>query len=562
MSVRFTLFVSLVLSLGGVVAETHAQQFPATDREVQTARTQTLTQIVPGIPIKDHSLMIVVDDLTFEHCNSAIMDYKRALERGGLPTFVLSASWNSPEEVRRKIIEFYTHSHLEGVVLLGDIPVPMIRKSADHKDPDNQEMVPSDRFYDTFDLVFESLNRQADGKYYYRVSAPVAHTRIKSQIYAARIRASDWERDPYPQLNEYLSKVVVAHQEQNFLNQILSYQGNDDDDDEHLAECLAAWLPRTVRMNEHFPGVFPEHGQMRFLRYDFWEDPGPKLAVQLRREALDLAILYGNTGLFGKSDFLTVHRMKLAPTPRLIICKGTPAAEAMPADILYAEGQTVAVYSNPASATSMIGLLGLGARIGQWARHNLTLETQLLGDPAFRFAAPPGATVSLDELLGERLAADDLIKLSRDHPWPDVQNLALTQLSMQAHDVDFSDFLLEKFEQSPFAIVRQTCLQLLSERKDPKLKTVLKSALTDRDEGVRRTAIHEIAALRDPSFAPNLIEAYLENQHAEAMLSVLKKTLERYPPSVLKASAASVFATIDGTDRDKQREEFLQWANR
>lgn len=81
-----------------------------------------------------------------------------------MPTFIVYNEWNKPEDVKKVIVKLYKKDKLEGVVFVGDIPIPMLRKAQhmtsafkmDEKNNDwRDSSVPSDRFYDDFDLQFD-----------------------------------------------------------------------------------------------------------------------------------------------------------------------------------------------------------------------------------------------------------------------------------------------------------------------------------------------------------------------------------------------------------------------
>lgn len=550
---RITLFLSLLLPSFAVA---QIQQTNQPTRSEQPARAQTLTQIVPGIPLQESSFMIVVDDVTFDKCKSAIMDYKRALERDGLPTFVLSATWQTPDEVRHKLEEFHTHSQLEGAVLIGDIPVPMITT-----DRRPATAIESDRFYDCFDLIMEPLG-QHDGKYYYHLANADRDQQlpIRSQIYAGRISALPDVGDPYVQINDYLLKVAAVYQEQNKLDQFVSYQGHSVD--EVLDACLVAWHPQASRLTEKFPGVFSECGQARFLRYDFWENPTVELINQLRRPDLDLAVIYGQTGIE------TADIPRVASNARLLFFNSHSKDQITEtgAQYLFATGQTVSVLANitkkprTISSTHMMGLLGLGARLGQWAKYNYTLETKIIGDPAFRFEPTiPEAVNSLQALLRDEIPSNELKEIATTHPWPDVRSAALMQL-YYTNEPNISMFLREQFEQTPYSVVRLSCMKILGMLDDVNYWEVLKQGTTDADELVRRTAISKMARADHPDFVPYLVRAYLENHYASAILSNLKTTLQAHSPSAVKMQSTNIFNATNSQNNEKSKTEFLRWA--
>jgi len=117
-------------------------------------------------PISQHptSFAIITDSKTFEKSKEAIYNYRDALESDGLSTYIISSSWTSPDEVKKEIAILYeAHKNLEGLVLVGDIPIVLIRnaqhlttafKMNEDKFPFPQSSVPSDRFYDDLHLSF------------------------------------------------------------------------------------------------------------------------------------------------------------------------------------------------------------------------------------------------------------------------------------------------------------------------------------------------------------------------------------------------------------------------
>ena len=79
-------------------------------------------------------------------------------------------SVKEPEDVKKVIVKLYKKDKLEGVVFVGDIPIPMLRKAQhmtsafkmDEKNNDwRDSSVPSDRFYDDFDLQFDFLKQDS-----------------------------------------------------------------------------------------------------------------------------------------------------------------------------------------------------------------------------------------------------------------------------------------------------------------------------------------------------------------------------------------------------------------
>ena len=113
-----------------------------------------------------NSFAIVVDSESYKHCKNEIEDYRESVSNGGLNAFVLEKNWSNPEEIKDTLMHFYKNNKLEGAVFVGDIPIAMIRqaqhfctafKMNETAYPIRDTSVPSDRFYDDFDLQFNFI---------------------------------------------------------------------------------------------------------------------------------------------------------------------------------------------------------------------------------------------------------------------------------------------------------------------------------------------------------------------------------------------------------------------
>ena len=104
----FSLLLSAVVSLGSL----HAQQIDA--------------PTISGVS----SFAVIVDTKSYEMCREQISLYKQTIESEGLPVFVVAEDWTTPEQVRAQLKKLYDESALEGCVLVGDVPIAMITRSA------------------------------------------------------------------------------------------------------------------------------------------------------------------------------------------------------------------------------------------------------------------------------------------------------------------------------------------------------------------------------------------------------------------------------------------------
>ena len=143
------------------------------------------------------SFAIFIDDKSYEACEEAVMAYKKMLEEEGLATYLLVAEWQDPEHVKYFLQKYYNEQAMEGAVFIGNIPIPMIRKAQhmtsafkmDEKMNMRASSVPSDRFYDDFDLKFNFIKRDSieTNLFYYNLAGESAQ-KIGCEIYTGRIK--------------------------------------------------------------------------------------------------------------------------------------------------------------------------------------------------------------------------------------------------------------------------------------------------------------------------------------------------------------------------------------
>ena len=130
---------------------------------------------------RSNSFAIVVDQESYSRCTQSIDAYCKSVREDGLDAFVACADWTCPEQVKDSLKLWHSERSLEGAVFVGDIPIPMIRRaqfltSAFKMDENYGEWrdnsVPSDRFYDDFDLDFQFISRDSTETlfFYYNLS--------------------------------------------------------------------------------------------------------------------------------------------------------------------------------------------------------------------------------------------------------------------------------------------------------------------------------------------------------------------------------------------------------
>lgn len=243
-----------------------------------------------------NSFAIVVDSDTYTSCKDALEKYREAVSFDGLEAFIIQADWQSPEQVKDTLLHYYENEMLEGAVFIGDIPVPMIRKahhltSAFKMDEGmdwRDSSVPSDRFYDDFDLKFNFIRRDSveTGFFYYEL-APESPQYIESDIYTGRIKSSDTYGDKYVQISRYLEKAAAAKYEDNVLDEVTSYTG-----DGSFSNSLIAWKDECITLREQLPAAFGKDREATFLLYAMQPFVKDMLLDQIRRDDLDLMLFH------------------------------------------------------------------------------------------------------------------------------------------------------------------------------------------------------------------------------------------------------------------------------
>lgn len=261
---------------------------------------QAQTVVKPAAKITNTSFAVITDTPTWRACAGELQNYCDVLAGEQLPTFIVHHDWKSPEEVKKVIKNLYKKHKLEGVVFVGDIPVPMIRKAQhmtsafkmdEEKYPFRDSSVPSDRFYDDFDLKFDFLkqDKEEPAFFYYDLAAD-SPQQIKCEIYSARVKPIENGEAPHEQIKKFFNKAVKEHKSGNRLDQFFSYTGEGS-----YSNSLTAWTQEALTIRQQMPGTFDSPtapGRARFMRYNFSDYPKEDVMSMLRREDLDLSIFH------------------------------------------------------------------------------------------------------------------------------------------------------------------------------------------------------------------------------------------------------------------------------
>ena len=260
-------------------------------------------QIVkPSIKSKT-TFAIVTDSKSYDEAKAEIDAYRASVENEGLGTYLIIDDWKTPQPIREVLQQLHEDKKtpLEGCVLVGDIPVPMVR-DAQHLCSAfkmNQTMawqrssVPSDRYYDDFDLKFDYIKQDSIHTDYHYLSLRADGAQYLSpDIYSGRIRPLRAEgMDKYQLLRDYLKKVVAEKQQNNVLDQMTMARGHG-----YNSEDLLAWSGEQLALREQFPQLFKPGNTVKF--YDFtFQFPAKNMYLnEVQREDLDMLLFHHHGG--------------------------------------------------------------------------------------------------------------------------------------------------------------------------------------------------------------------------------------------------------------------------
>lgn len=259
-----------------------------------------LSFFVVPVMVLANSFAIVIDRTTYSKAKDAVENYRKAVEHDGLKTYLIAAEWANPSQVRDSLKALYNRDRtLEGCVLVGDIPIAMIRnaqhmttafKMNEQTFPIRESSVPSDRFYDDLHLKFKYLSQDKDDSalYYYKLTED-SPQRLNPNFYSARIRYPEGkDGDKYQAIADFLNKAAKAKYAQpNKLDQVVSYNGAS-----YNMDCLMVYMDEEKAYRENFPLAFMDG--TGFKHWNFRMDHAMRyhLLGELKREGIDVFMFH------------------------------------------------------------------------------------------------------------------------------------------------------------------------------------------------------------------------------------------------------------------------------
>ncbi len=566
---------------------------------------------------------IVVDKKSYNEAKNEIQAYAKAIEdMQHLHVYTVIDRWGVPDSIRTELQRLHAlrQNPIEGAVFIGDIPIAMIRDAQhftsafkmNQKANRKQSSIPSDRYYDDFNLKFKPLGHDNDAPYYYYSLTAESPQILNPTLYSGRIRPTDvGGTSRYVKLRNYLTKVVREKRAAGSLNKMFYFEGHG-----YISQSFVARVDEKEGLYEHFPWLKRQPNGISYLSHLQYRNVKFKLMNELMRQDLDFAILHHhgawNTeylngipspnnvneaktfiqqffrnktrdakdrgqnadsvmAAFEKrldiphtwlentfdpkivakdsldNDLLDLHTTDFAkynytPNCRVIMIdacfNGSFHREDCIADeYIFSPGRTVAVIANTVNVLQnkwsdrYMGLLGLGASVGELARFSYYMESHVIGDPTFTFI-PSQKSADISALLaGNNDAA--WRKLLKTDAHADVKCIAIDRLNRDNKMT--SAELLAIFRNSDEALVRLQALYSLAEHDDANFIEALKLAANDSYELVQRTALHLIGESGNDALIPTIIAANMTNSLSERCRFNAMNALTLFPKDKLLA---------------------------
>lgn len=373
-------------------------------------------------PVSDNGVKfaIVIDGKTFSNVKDQVYSYRDALSKDGLDAYIISGDWENPDQVREEIRKVYlaNQKNFEGIVLVGDIPVVMVRnaqnmtrrfKMNENLFEKGRSSVPSDRFYDDLGLEFEFISKSkrvsgADGRelFFYNLK-PESRQRLAPDFYSGRIMyPAGIGGDKYKAIGDFLARAAAAHLNPPKMRDMLLSRGAlSEGEDPQARSGVVEMLKDQIPFLEY---------PSRLLSVDFSKDYDPvtdNLLKSLKNNRFSIFYYRGHgnfgemqPGVAGKGKWkipeedirnlpVQMNYIILNSCFNGVLHRGKDVAGAF----LFSKGNVLAVQAVSINSwqdewmSRYMGIIYGGARVGEYHRLFPLLERNIIGDPTFHFAS-------------------------------------------------------------------------------------------------------------------------------------------------------------------------------
>lgn len=487
-------------------------------------------------------IAIVIDPISQSKAANELNAFIKALEqRQHYKVYTVTDRWNMPDSIRTELMRLHSlrHDPIVGAILIGDIPIPMIRDAQyltsafkmDQKNPRKESSVPSDRFYDDFGLSFRYLDKDEDAPYFYYTLTSEGRQYLSPDIFSGRIRPTDTEESSrYDKLKDYLRKATEAKNHPEKFCSISIFTGCGS-----ISESKPAHIDEFRGLMEHFPQLSATPQAFRYIDYSDEKPIRYKLMNELSKPDLSLAVLHHHgdwdTQYLGISDndnltLADIRQNNFRPNVRIAIFDACfngsfHREDCIANEYIFRPGKTIATIGGTVNLIQdkwydrYIGLLATGTPVGYINQHSVYLESHVIGDPTFTFA---DASVN-----GEKPAADMIC------------------LRMEENSKSYSDNkLIDILRTNPYATVRLQAFTMLRDRHSSKLTDATVIALQDNYEMLQRFAVNTMRAIGSPRLIPSLAQILTNTNASKRVAFNASQSIQFFDKDLLKASVDSI----------------------
>ncbi len=506
---------------------------------------------------------IIIDQKSLNEAKNEVEAYAKSIKDvNKMKVYTIVDRWGVPDSIRSCLRSMYYQGKIQGVVFIGDIPIPMIRDAQhltsafkmNQSFPKEKSSVPSDRFYDDFGLQFRFLEKDSTSTLFYYSLKGKSEQYIHSNLFSGRIRPTDaGGTSRYDKLRRYLRKVVAEKNAANKLDRIFFFTGSGSID-----ESRVAVMDEKIQYYEHFPWL--KNCTREAVKYvDYAQDKYIKFSLmdELQREELDLSVLHHH-GDFDTQYLSKEHKdmpkeydekmrdlhlpdfaeYKFNPNSRIVIFDACfngafQNDDCIANEYIFSNGKTVACMGGSVNVIQdkwydrMLGLLAFGHTIGEVNNQQELLESHIIGDPTFCFALETG--------IKESETADGMVwKLTQDY-WNGKVS---------------SSRLLELLKTSPYDQVRMQALQLLARFNNTDFVKGIAVAAEDRYEMVQRFAMNYMKFNGSEELAKPLMLTWISPSTSARVKTDARMAVEFFPKDVLQRTYNEIWPKINYVDKD------------
>lgn len=603
------------------------------------ASTLSLTT---SLEAAEKSFAIIVDGATYSACKGEIDGYKSMLDGEGLSAYVLAKEWKNPEQVKAELLSLYKSNGLEGAIFIGQIPIPMVRDaqhftSAFKMDQEAFSMleasVPSDRFYDDFDLKFDYLCQDSlKSLFYYYSLRWDSPQRIDCDIYTGRLKPTKQGEEGFQQIRDYFKKLFAERASSNKMDALVSYTGEGS-----FSNSLTAWKDDGVAMRDQFPQAFSNKNSAKFLLFYMYPYMKQTVIDEMRRDDVDLMLFHEHGMPFrqyltagplsedddqyyetakrlfrerlrknGKESEKNAPLMKkwmesyhidstwfagafdkeqlrldsldeirtgivledvpgICPNPRVVVfdaCYNGDFREesCIASEYIFAKGKTLVAFANSVnvlqdkSSSDLMGMIGQGYRIGEWAQLVNILESHIIGDPTFMFPGDKNNN-KVD------LRSNDVnywIKVLGTDANSEIKGVALHKLFNLKYQ-GLPQLLVDTYNTSSSAMLRLQSYHLLQFYNDGKFEELLKKSVYDPYEFIRRKSTFSMGRVGKDEFIPYIASIYINDGLDSRVRFNAQFSFDLLDMKKLKAEVLSQIENSSSLyNKDEMRSEFTQ----